>query len=108
MFCWRADNGPALNADRAAFEFSLWEGSIPVFSRHTFLDPPMQSYNRTLDLHTSTNIKLKWPASKMPFQRRFAGVNNSPLPRQTFLDRRMTFQQILIKRNFNRNDSAVL
>ena len=63
MFCWRADDGPALNADRAAFlNFRHVggggrEGSIPVFNRQTFLDPRMQSYNRTLDLHTSTNIK---------------------------------------------------
>ena len=47
------------------FEFSSWgggggggvEGSIPVFNIQMFLDPRMQSYNRTLDLHTSTNIK---------------------------------------------------
>ena len=53
------DDGPALNADRAAFEFSSWGGggmSIPVFNRQTFLDLRMQSYNRTLYLHTSTNI----------------------------------------------------
>ena len=61
MFCWRADDGPALNADWAAFEFSSWGGggggSIPVFNIQMFLDPRMQSYNRTLDLHTSINIK---------------------------------------------------
>ena len=40
------------------FNFRHGEGgSIPVFNRQTFLDPCMQSYNRTLDLHTSTNIK---------------------------------------------------
>ena len=60
MFCWLADDGPPLNADGAAFAFSSWvggEGSIPVFNRQTFLDPSMQSYNITLDLHSSTNIK---------------------------------------------------
>ena len=60
MFCWRADDGPALNANRAAFLIFVMGrggGSIPVFNRQTFLDPRMQSYNRTLDLHTSTNIK---------------------------------------------------
>ena len=60
MFCLRADNGRTLNANRAAFlifDRGSGGGSIPVFNRQTFLDPRMQSYNRTLDLHSSTNIK---------------------------------------------------
>ena len=50
------DDSPALNADRQLFEFSSW-GSIPVFNRQTFLDQGMQSYNRTLDIYTSTNVR---------------------------------------------------
>ena len=73
MFGWRADDGPALNANRAAFEFSSLGGgggggrgvSIPVFNRQTFLDLRMQSYNITLYLHTSTNInKIGLPAKR--------------------------------------------
>ena len=68
MFDWRADDGPAMNADRAALEFPSWGeggGSIPVFNRQTFLDLRMQSYNKTLDLHTSINInKIGLPAKR--------------------------------------------
>ena len=46
---------------------------MPVFNRKTFLDPRMQSYNRTLDLNTPTIIRKHWPASKTLYQRRFAG-----------------------------------